>query len=75
MTTTEATRRVRVLFGQHVVSQIIAEPPFAARHEAAMRRRFPSLRVTNEPVHKTGNLPFTGQQDSHKRPGHGGAGT
>jgi hypothetical protein len=42
--------RVRVWFGTHVIATQIAEPALAARFEAAMRRRFASCRVTNEPV-------------------------
>ena len=43
-------RRVCVWFGEHEIVEHIAEPAYAARFEAAMRRRFASLRVTNEPV-------------------------
>ncbi|HEU4946337.1 MAG TPA: hypothetical protein VFT31_04225 [Kribbella sp.] len=41
-------RRVRVWFGQYQIADYIGESPFAARYEAAMRRRFPGLKVTNE---------------------------
>lgn len=47
-----ADRCVRVWFGQHKIVEHIAEPTHAARFEASMRRRFASLRVTNEPVAK-----------------------
>lgn len=42
--------RVRVWFGHHVIVEQIAAPATAERFEAAMRRRFASLRVTNEPL-------------------------
>jgi hypothetical protein len=41
---------VSVWFGEHKIVEHIAEPAHAAHFEAAMRRRFASLRVTNEPV-------------------------
>lgn len=41
-------RQVRVWFGEHVIAQYIADAPRAARYEHAMRRRFVSLRVTND---------------------------
>ena len=43
-------RRVCVWFGEHKIVEHVGAPAFAARFEAAMRRRFVSLRVTNEPV-------------------------
>lgn len=43
-------RRVCVWFGEHNVVEDVSEPEFAARFEGAMRRRFGSLRITNEPV-------------------------
>jgi hypothetical protein len=43
-------RRVRVWFGELVIADYRAEPALAARYEAAMSRRFRSLRVTNEPI-------------------------
>ena len=43
-------RRVRVWFGEHKIVEHVADAVDAARFEAAMRRRFASLRVTNEPV-------------------------
>lgn len=42
-------RRVRVWFGDYAIADCVAEAPVAARNEAAMRRRFGGLRVTNEP--------------------------
>ncbi|MGW5194027.1 hypothetical protein ACWEOO_32560 [Kribbella sp. NPDC004138] len=43
-------RRVRLWFGPHQIADYIGEPAAAARHEAAMRRRFPGLDVTNDPL-------------------------
>jgi hypothetical protein len=43
-------RRVCVWFGGHKIVEHVAQPDYAARFEAAMRRRFASLRVTNEPL-------------------------
>lgn len=40
--TPDARRLVRVWFGSHVIATQVAEPAFAARFEAAMRRRFAS---------------------------------
>jgi hypothetical protein len=48
-------RRVRVWFCEHVIACQVAEPALAARFEAAMRRRFPSCRVTNEPLAPCGD--------------------
>jgi hypothetical protein len=45
-----ANRRVRVWFGEHTLVEHVADPTRAARFEAAMRRRFASLRVSNDPV-------------------------
>ncbi len=44
------SRRVCVWFGQHKIVEHVAGPAFAIRFEAAMRHRFASLRVTNEPI-------------------------
>jgi hypothetical protein len=35
-------------FGVDQIADFIGDPAVAARHEAAMRRRFPGLEVTNE---------------------------
>jgi hypothetical protein len=43
-------RRVCVWFGEHLIADYTAAPDDAARFEAGMRRRFASLRVTNEPA-------------------------
>jgi hypothetical protein len=45
-----ARRRVQVWFGSHPIATYVAEPALAARYEAAMRRRFAGLRVTNNPI-------------------------
>jgi hypothetical protein len=41
---------VRLWFGSHQIADYIGEAASAARHEAAMRRRFPGLHVTNDPL-------------------------
>jgi hypothetical protein len=43
-------RHVRVWFGEHLIADYISDPTSAADYEAAMRRRFLSLRVTNDPA-------------------------
>jgi hypothetical protein len=43
-------RRVRLWFGRHQIADYIGEPSSAARYEAAMRRRFPGLDITNQPL-------------------------
>lgn len=45
-----AQRVVRVWFGKHTIAEIKAEPRLAGRYEKAWQRRFPSLRVTNQPI-------------------------
>jgi hypothetical protein len=45
-----AHRMVSVWFGEYKIVEHVADPDYAARFEAAMRRRFASCRVTNEPV-------------------------
>jgi hypothetical protein len=37
-------------FGPHLISDYIGDQAGAARYEAAMRRRFPGLDVTNDPL-------------------------
>ncbi len=51
---TTGLRRVQALFGRNVIACYVAEPALADRYEAAMRRRFPVCRVTNEPVMHAG---------------------
>ena len=43
-------RRVRVWFGEHVIADYTAEPTSAIQYQAAMTRRFASLRITIEPA-------------------------
>jgi len=50
LTSTPPRRRVRVWFGERVIVDHVTDPESAARFEGAMRRRFASLRVTNEPL-------------------------
>ena len=45
-----ARRRVRLWFGQHVIADYIGDPAGATRYESAMRRRFPGLDITNDPL-------------------------
>ncbi|MFF0340291.1 hypothetical protein [Kribbella sp. NPDC004875] len=45
-----ARRRVRLWFGEHQLAEYVGEPAAACRYEAAMRRRFPGLAITNDPV-------------------------
>ncbi|MEI8408312.1 MULTISPECIES: hypothetical protein [unclassified Kribbella] len=48
-------RRVRLWFGRHLIADYIGDPASAARHEAAMRRRFPGLDITNHPLRTADN--------------------
>jgi hypothetical protein len=48
---------VRLWFGRHLLADYIGDPASAARHEAAMRRRFPGLPITNEPLRTADNTP------------------
>lgn len=43
-------RRVRVWLGEHVIADYTAEPATAIQYQAAMTRRFASLRITIKPV-------------------------
>ena len=45
---TPPRHRVRVWFGAHTIVDLTAETALADRYEAAMRRRFAALRVTND---------------------------
>jgi hypothetical protein len=49
-TTIPTDRRVCVWFGKHKIVEHVSTPDYAERFAAAMRQRFASLRVTNEPV-------------------------
>lgn len=44
-------RRVRVWVGHCAIADVIAHERWANRYAAMMARRFPSLTVTNDPVH------------------------
>lgn len=46
----DGPRRVRVWFGTHAIEDHVAQPDPASNYEAAMRRRFAGLLVTNEPA-------------------------
>ncbi|WP_328326846.1 hypothetical protein OHA70_39175 [Kribbella sp. NBC_00382] len=48
MTVLSSRRRVRLWFGQHQIGEYIGDHAYADRYEAAMRRRFPGLEITNE---------------------------
>ena len=48
-------RRVQVWFGEHLIADYIGNADAAAQFEAGMRRRFLSLRVTNEPAAPAGS--------------------
>jgi hypothetical protein len=37
-------------FGQYQIADFIGEPSAADRYEGAMRRRFPGLEITNDPL-------------------------
>jgi hypothetical protein len=39
-------------FGQHQIADYIGQPAHADRYEAAMRRRFPGLQITNEALRR-----------------------
>jgi hypothetical protein len=41
---------VKVWFGEHVIAEYASDPVTALRYQAAMTRRFASLRVTIEPA-------------------------
>jgi len=43
-------RRVQVWFGRHAIATYVADPELAQRYAAAMDRRFPGLRITNDVV-------------------------
>jgi hypothetical protein len=47
---TVTQRRVQVWLGADPIANWTGNPDLAARVEAAMRRWFPSLQVTNEPA-------------------------
>jgi hypothetical protein len=43
-------RRIRICLGQHTISEYYAEAELAARYAAAMSRKFPGLRISDEPL-------------------------
>ncbi|TCC64449.1 hypothetical protein E0H73_08615 [Kribbella pittospori] len=43
-------RRIQLWLGDHLISDWIGDPGHASRYEAAMRRLFRALRMTNESV-------------------------
>jgi hypothetical protein len=49
-------RCVRIWFGEHIIAEYTAEPETAMRYQAAMTRRFASLRVTIEPAASDADL-------------------
>ncbi|GAA1711567.1 hypothetical protein GCM10009745_69580 [Kribbella yunnanensis] len=49
-------RRVRVWFGEHLIAEHVGNAVDAADYEAGMRRRFASLRVTNELIAAVPNV-------------------
>ncbi|MFD7157636.1 hypothetical protein ACFV9C_23760 [Kribbella sp. NPDC059898] len=42
--------QVRVFFGEHTIAEYAGDGAGALRYAEAMRRRFPSLRVSTEPL-------------------------
>jgi hypothetical protein len=50
MTTITGRRRVRVWFGRRAIADHIAYGDMANEYMIAMRRRFPSLRITSDPL-------------------------
>ena len=53
----EEPRRVRVWFGEHVIADYKADAPTATRYAAAMSRRFVGVRITNEALPSTADVP------------------
>jgi hypothetical protein len=53
-------------FGSHLISDYIGEQAGAARYEAAMRRRFPGLEVTNDVLTVTGRAVDYSPADLHR---------
>jgi hypothetical protein len=58
---------VRLWFGRHLIADYIGDPASAARHEAAMRRRFPGLDITNQPLGATSHEPLGVGRDTADR--------
>jgi hypothetical protein len=45
--------QVRVWFGEHAIAHYSGDTASALRYAAAMRRRFPSLQVSTEPLRQS----------------------
>jgi hypothetical protein len=48
-------RCVQVWFGENLIAEYVGDANAAVQYEAGMRRRFLSLRVTNEPADHAGS--------------------
>jgi hypothetical protein len=59
-------RRIRLWFGPHQIADYIGEAPAAARYEAAMRRRFPGLEITDDPMPPAPRPPDYSPADLHR---------
>jgi hypothetical protein len=57
---------VRLWFGPHQIADYIGDQPGASRHEAAMRRRFPGLEITNDPLPVTARPADYSPADLHR---------
>ena len=53
-------------FGEYRIAEFVGEPAVAARYEAKMRRRFPGLEVTSEPVPVSGRTADYSPADLHR---------
>lgn len=51
----ESKHRIRVWFGEHVIADQTFDAEHAARYAAAMDRRFPGLKITDDLVPLLGN--------------------
>jgi len=58
--------RVRLWFGPHQISDYIGDQAAAARYEAAMRRRFPGLEITTDPLPVTARPADYSPADLHR---------
>lgn len=59
-------RRVRLWFGPHQISDYIGDQAAATRYEAAMRRRFPGLEITTDPLPMTARSADYSPADLHR---------
>ena len=64
--TSTSRRRVRLWFGPHQIADYIGDQPGASRYEAAMRRRFPGLEITNDPLPVTARPADYSPADLHR---------